>query len=186
MIFAGTALRSVVLYGDDADIPLCARRIVDDHHPVGLVNADAVNADTAGQHQSVVGVELAELAVTDGHIHHDAAAHGVIKIFPNEGQPRLPAHAARTLKGKIAMRSGAKIQAHALGTEQGLRFFLPDPVFLSGTAPVEDAGEVHIENDVREVGYQLPTGCFGEGVAVQHAHDLIEQCVIVLLVGCGK
>ena len=94
MIFAGTALRSVVLYGDDADIPLCARRIVDDHHPVGPVNADAVNADTAGQHQSVVGVEFAELTVTDGHIHHDASTHGVKKIFPNEGQPRLPAHAA--------------------------------------------------------------------------------------------
>lgn len=186
VIFAGTALRSVVLYGDDADIPLCARRIVDDHHPVGSVNADAVNTDTAGQHQAVVGIELAELAVTDGHIHHDAAAHGVIKIFPNEGQPRLPAHAARTLKGKIAMRAGAKIKAHALGTEQGLRFFLPDPVFLSGTAPVEDAGEVHIENDVREVSHQLPTGSSGEGIAVQHAHSLIEQCVIALLMGCGK
>ena len=186
MIFAGTALRSVILYGDDADIPLCARRIVNDHHPVGPVNADAVNADTAGQHQAVVGIELAELAVTDGHIHHDAAVHGVIKIFPNEGQPCLPAHAARTLKGKIAMRAGAKIKAHALGTEQGLRFFLPDPVFLSGTAPVEYAGEVHIENDVREVSHQLSTGSSGEGIAVQHAHDLIEQRVIILLVRHGK
>ena len=186
MIFAGTALRSVVLYGDDADIPLCARRIVDDHHPVGPVNADAVNADTAGQHQTVVGVELAELAVTDGHIHHDAAAHGIIKILPDEGQPCLSAHAARTLKGEVAMRAGAKIQAHALGAEQGLGLLLPDQVFLSGTAPVKDAGEVHIENNVREVGHQLPAGRSGEGAAVQHAHDLIEQCVIVLLVGCGK
>ena len=153
---------------------------------MGPVNADAVNADTAGQHQSVVDVELAELAVTDGHIHHNAAAHRVIKILSDEGQPRLSAHAARTLKGEISMRAGAKIKAHALGTEQGLGLLLPNQVFLPGTAPVEDAGEVHIENDVREVGYQLPTGCFGEGVAVQHAHDLIEQCVIVLLVGCGK
>ena len=84
------------------------------------------------------------------------------------------------------MRAGAKIKAHALGTEQGLRFFLPDPVFLSGTAPVEYAGEVHIENNIRKVGHQLPTGRSGEGVAVQHAHDLIEQCVIVLLVRCGR
>ena len=186
MIFAGTALRSVVLYGDDADIPLCARRIVDDHHPVGPVNADAVNADAAGQHQPIVGVELAELAVTEGHIHHDASAHGVIKIFPNEGQPRLPAHAARTLKGEVTMRPGAKVQAHALGTEQGLGLLLSDQVFLSGSAPVEDAGEVHIENDVREVSHQLPTGRSGEGIAAQHAHDLIEQCVIVLLMGRGK
>ena len=185
MIFAGTALRSVVLYGDDADIPLCARRIVDDHHTVGPVNTDAVNTDTAGQHQTVVGVELAELAVTDGHIHHNAAAHRVIKILSDEGQPRLPAHAARTLKGEVAMRAGAKIKAHALRTEQGLGLLLPDQMFLPVTAPVKDAGEVHIENDVREVGHQPPAGCSDEGIAVQHAHDLIEQCVIVLLVRCG-
>ena len=186
VIFAGAALRSVVLHRDH----LCGRgrsyRIVNDHHPVGAVNVDAVNADTAGQHQAVVSVEFTELAVTDGHIHHDAAAHRVIKILPDEGQPRLPAHAARTLKGKIAMRPGAKIKAHALGTEQSLGLLLSNQVFLSGTAPVKDAGEVHIENDVGEVRHQLPAGCSGEGIAVQHAHDLIEQCVIVLLVGCGK
>ena len=186
MIFAGTALRSVVLYGDDADIPLCARRIVDDHHPVGPVNADAVNADTAGQHQAVVGIELAELAVTDGHIHHDAAAHRIMTILPDEGQPRLPAHAARTLKGEVTMCPGAKVQADTFGTEQGPGLLLSNQVVLSGTAPVKDAGEVHIENDVREVRHQLPVGCSGEGIAVQHAHDLIEQCVIVLLVRCGK
>ena len=84
------------------------------------------------------------------------------------------------------MRVGAKIKAHALGTEQCLGLLLPDQVFLSGTAPVENAGEVHIENDVREVGHQLPAGYSGEGIAVQHAHDLIEQCVIVLLMGHGK
>ena len=94
VIFAGAVLRPVVLRCDH----LCgwgrSYRIVNDHHPMGPVNADAVNADTAGQHQSVVGVEFAELTVTDGHIHHDASTHGVKKIFPNEGQPRLPAHAA--------------------------------------------------------------------------------------------
>ena len=47
-------------------------------------------------------------------------------------------------------------------------------------------GEVHIENDVREVSHQLPTGSSGEGIAVQHAHDLIEQRVIILLVRHGK
>ena len=126
------------------------------------------------------------MAVTDGHIHHDAAAHGVIKILSDEGQPRLPAHAARTLKGEVTMCPGAKVQADTFGTEQGPGLLLPDQVFLSGTAPVEYAGEVHIENDVREVSHQLPNGSSGEGIAVQHAHDLIEQCVIVLLVRCGK
>ena len=84
------------------------------------------------------------------------------------------------------MRPGAEIQIHALWAEQGPGLLLPDQVFLSGAAPVEDAGEVHIENDVREIRHQLPTGCSGEGIAAQHAHDLIEQCVIVLLMRCGK
>ena len=43
-----------------------------------------------------------------------------------------------------------------------------------------------IENDVREVSHQLPTGSSGEDIAAQHAHSLIEQCVIVLLMGRGK
>ena len=64
VIFAGAVLCPVVLHRDH----LCGRgrsyRIVNDHHPVRLVDADTVDADTAGQHQSVVGVELAELAVT--------------------------------------------------------------------------------------------------------------------------
>ena len=84
------------------------------------------------------------------------------------------------------MCPGAKVQADTFGTEQGLGLLLSDQVFLSGTAPVKDAGEVHIENDIREIRHQLPTGCSGKGVAMQHAHDLIEQCVIVLLVRCGK
>ena len=84
------------------------------------------------------------------------------------------------------MCPGAKVQADTFGTEQDPGLLLPDQVFLSGAAPVEDAGEVHIENDVREIRHQLPTGCSGEGIAAQHAHSLIEQCVIVLLMGRGK
>ena len=84
------------------------------------------------------------------------------------------------------MCPGAKVQADTFGTEQGPGLLLPDQVFLSGTAPVENAGEVHIENDIRKVGHQLPFRCSGESIAVQYAHGLIEQCVIVLLVGRGK
>ena len=174
VIFAGAVLRAVVLHRDHLCGRGCSYRIVNDHYPVGPINADAVNADTAGQHQSVVGIEFTKLTVTDGHIHHDAAAHGIIKILPDEGEPCLSAHAARTLKGEVSMRAGAKIKAHALGTEQGLGLLLSDQVFLPGTAPVKDAGEIHIENDVREVGHQLPTGSSSESIAVQHAHDLIE------------
>jgi len=84
------------------------------------------------------------------------------------------------------MRPGAEIQIHALWAEQGLGLLLPDQVFLSGAAPVEYAGEVHIENDVREIRHQLPFRCSGESIAVQYAHGLIEQCVIILLVRHGK
>ena len=83
------------------------------------------------------------------------------------------------------MCPGAKVQADTFGTEQGLGLLLPDQVFLSGAAPVEDAGEVHIENDIRKVGHQMPFRCSDESIAVQYAHGLIEQCVIVLLIGRG-
>ena len=50
VIFAGAILRPVILHRDH----LCGRgrsyRIVNDHHPVGAVDVDAVNADAAGQH----------------------------------------------------------------------------------------------------------------------------------------
>ena len=61
VIFAGAVLCPVVLHRDH----LCGRgrsyRIVNDHHPVRLVDADIVDAHAAGQHQPVVGVELTEL-----------------------------------------------------------------------------------------------------------------------------
>ena len=148
LVLAGGILCAVVLHSDDADIAGGARWIVDDHHPVRAVNADAVDAHTAGQHQAVVGIELAELTFADGHIHHDAAAHCVVDIRAEEGQPRLTAHAAGALEGQIAMRPGAKVQTYALGAEQRLGLFLPDEVFLLRPAPVKDAGEVHVEDDI--------------------------------------
>ena len=183
MIFAGGVLRAVILDGDDADIAGGACRIVDDHHPVWAVNADAVDAHAAGQHQSVVGVELAELAFADGHIHHDAAAHCVIDICAEEGQPRLTAHTAGALKGQISVRPGAEVQTYTLGTEQRLGLFLPDEVFLLRSPPVKDAGEVHVKDDVGKISHQ-PIGCrTGKGIAVQDAHDLIEQRVVLLFMG---
>ncbi len=73
--------------------------------PIG--QPDTVDARTAREHQSKAGVELAELAATDHHAKHDALLRRTIDVLTDEGQPRLPAHAARALERKVAMLARA-------------------------------------------------------------------------------
>ena len=96
-------LGAIILHGDDGDEMLRAGGVVHYDDPVGTVNVHAVNACAAGQHQTVVGVQLGELALVDVHAQHDAPAHRVIEACPDEGQPRLTAHATGALKGNIAV-----------------------------------------------------------------------------------
>ena len=105
---------------------------------MGLVDVDLVQSCAAGKHQSVVDIELAELTVTDGHIHLDAAAHLVVHILPEKGQLALAAHAARTLKGEIAVHPPSQIQAHALGAEHIPGLLLADLLAGQCAAAVED------------------------------------------------
>ena len=48
VVFTGAVLCPVVRHRDHLCGRGCSYRIVDDHHPVGPINADAVNANTAG------------------------------------------------------------------------------------------------------------------------------------------
>ena len=174
-------LRAVVLHGDDGNKTLRACQVVHDDDPVGTVDIYAVDANAAGQHQTVVDVELGELAIADGHVHHDPAAHRLIEVGPNEGQLPLPAHAAGALKCQIAVLTGSKVQPHAVGPEHILRLPLALQMFRRGV-PVKDTVEVHVEDHVGQVGDGRSVVRLGEAVAAQDAHGLEEQRVAVLLV----
>ena len=183
VIFPSGVLGAVVLHSDDGNQVLGAGAVLHDNDPVGTVNVHAVDARAAGQHQAVIGVQLGELALVNVHAQHDAAAHRVMEVCADEGQPRLTAHAAGALESHITAGAGTEVQSHALGTEHGPGFLLAYPLFFAGGAAVKDTVEVHVEDGVGQVGDELPIAGFGVTVTTQDAHGLEEQGIAVLLVG---
>ena len=148
VILPGAVLGAVVFHRDDRDIPGHHHRVIHYDDTVGFVDADPVQPGAAGKHQAVVGIEFAELTVTDGHVHLDAAAHLVVHILPEKGQLALAAHAARTLEGEIAVHPRSQIQLHALGAEHIPGLLLADLLAGQCAAAVEYPGEVHIKNHI--------------------------------------
>ena len=154
-------------------------RIVHNDYPVFLFNLDSVHADAAGEHQAIVGIELAELAFPDLHIQHDAAAHGPIEFLPDEGQPGVTAHAVGTGKGIIHILPGAEVQRHAVGAKHVLRLLLP----LHGlprVPPVKDAGEIHVKHRLGKRVADLSFLCLGRGSSIHGAEQLMEERVVLL------
>ena len=72
---------AIILHGDNRNILSCYDRIVNDDDTVRLININPIQPGSAGKHQTIVCVELAELTISDGHIHLDASAHLVIHIL---------------------------------------------------------------------------------------------------------
>ena len=148
VILPGAVLGAVVFHRDDRDAPGHHHRVVHHDDTVGLVDVDPVQPCAAGKHQAVVGIELAELTVADGHVHLDAAAHLVVHILPEKGQLALAAHAARALEGEIAVHPRSQIQAHPLRAEHIPGLFLTDLLAGQCAAAVKDPGEVHVKNHI--------------------------------------
>ena len=186
VILPGAVLSAVILHGNDRNISGRHHRIVHHDDAVGFVNADPVQPRAAGEHQAVVGVELAELTVADGHIHLDAAAHLLVDILPEKREFTLSAHAARALEGQIAARPSTQVQTHALRTKHVPGLLLADLLAGQRTAAVKDPGEIHVEDHIRQADNKPVVIRLGKIVSLQNAHDLEEQCVAVLLVQGGK
>ena len=151
VILPCTVLGAVVLHSNNLHRGNGARQIVDDNDPVGTVDVHAVDTHAAGQHQSVVGVELGELAFADGHVHHDPTAHQLIEVAPDERQLPLPAHAAGALKSDVTMRTGAEVQPHTIGAKHIFRLPLSLQM-LWRSVSVKDAVEVYVEDHVGQAG----------------------------------
>ena len=177
-------LTAIIGDGDDIHVVFFDLRIIYHDHTVGRIDADTIHTHTAGEHQTVVGVELTELAGADLHIQHDALTHTLIEVCSDKRQPSVAAHAAGAFKGTIEVRTAAEVQGHAFRSEHGLRFLLT--LQLPRTAStVEDTLEVHIENYICQIGNGLFIVRLLIRVSVQLTHGLEKQCVAVLLMGCG-
>ena len=155
--------------------------IVYDDDPVIFINADTVHPGSAGEHETVVGVEFAELASVQFHVQHDPLAHGFIQIRPDEGEPGLAAHAGGAFKSHIAVWAAAEVQSDPLGAEHVSGLLPAGLLRLSSSTPVKDPGEVHVEQHIGESRYLL-LATLPPAHPVELVHQLVEHGATVLLV----
>ena len=159
-------------------------RIVHNDDPVGFCQIHRVHPCPAGEHQTIVGIELGELTAAHLQVQHDPAPDRFTEIRPKKRQPCLPAHIAGAFKGQIGAGTGTEIQSDPLRTEHGLSFLLPlQPAH--GAAGFKDAGKVHVEDDVGKLGDHRVVCGQSRLAAVEDREDLIEQRVVLLGLGSG-
>ena len=167
--------------GDDRGSLHSLGWIVYDDDPVIFVNADAVYPGSAGEHETIVGVEFTELASAQFHIQHDPLAHGLVQFRPDEGETGLTAHAGGAFKSHIAVWAAAEVQSDPLGAEHVSGLFPAGLLRLSGSTPVKDPGEVHIEQHIGEGRYLL-LATLPPAFPVELVHQLMEHSAAILLV----
>ena len=146
-----------------------------------FVNADAVHPGSAGEHETVVGVEFTELAASQFHIQHDTLVYRFIQILPDKGETGLAAHAGGALKGHIAVWAAAEVQGDPLGAEHVSGLLPAGLLRPSGSTPVKDPGEVHIEQHIGE-GSDLFLSTLPPALSMKLVHQLVEHGAAVLLV----
>ena len=155
--------------------------IVYDDDPVIFVNADAVYPGSTGEHETIVGIEFAELATSQFHIQHDPLAYGFIQIRPDKGETGLTAHAGGAFKSHIAVWAAAEVQSDPLGTEHVSGLLPAGLLRPSGSTPVKDPGKVHIEQHIgKRCDFLIAT--LPPALPVELVHQLMEHGAAVLLV----
>lgn len=137
--------------GDERHVPHTGFFIVDHDHPIGLINFNPILPCSAGEHQSIIGVQFAQLARTNLHIQHDPPAQRLVNVLSHERDLRLAAHAVGALESQIPTGSSAKIQHDALWPEHTLCFLLSNGMTVLRGIPAEDIAEIYVANHVRQV-----------------------------------
>lgn len=70
--------------GDDRHIMDSHLGVIDHNHPVGVIAFNTIDSGSARGHESIVGIQLAQLARPNFHIQHDPLAQRLVKVFPDE------------------------------------------------------------------------------------------------------
>ena len=123
-ISADCFLRTVVIHGDGLYLRDDGFGIVHHDDPPLVQKAAAVNPSSPGEEQTIVGIELAELAMADGHIQHHSFAKLPVHILPDEAELGIAAHAGGAFKGDIPGRLPVDHQRDSLRVEHQLRLLL--------------------------------------------------------------
>ena len=141
-----------IFHGNDIRIRIDSRRIVDDNDRVLLPQYIRFYACSARKQQTVIGVELGQLANAKCHADRHPVGKLLIYICADERKHSAAAHTARAFKGEVACVSLTEVQCNPLRGKHGLGLFLHESRFRVIRIPIKYSFEVKIEYYIRKIG----------------------------------
>ena len=147
-ISSDSCVASVVLHGNGFDLRDDASRIIDNDDPPIIQEPFAVNPSAAGKEQTVIGVELTQLALPNGHAEHHAFFQLFVNISPDEAEFGITAHTGRTLEGHIGVQVALQTKLDSLRAEHPFCFSL-ELRHLTHRLSIKDAGKINVDKHLR-------------------------------------
>ena len=182
-ILADRLVAAVILDGDDGNPVHDTVRIIYDDDVIRVhVKKPLIDRPAAGEHESVVGVELGELAAANLHAQGHALPHGIIEIGADEGELVIPAHAGRTLEGHEPDGTPVEDKLDPLWAKEKLSHLL-QLLHLSDRPPVEDPGEVEIDQKALQLFLVREPGLARD---ICQRQKLVEHGAIILQCLCDR
>ena len=179
-VVANIADTCPIFHGNDIHIRIDSRRIVDDNDGILVPQHIRFNACSARKQQTVIGVELGQLANAKCHADRHPAGKLLIYIRTDKRKHSVAAHAARAFKGEIAHRTVTEVQCDPLGAKHGLGLFLHDRRFRVIRIPIKYSFEVKVEYYIRKIGDQRVRGGLFVFLPTEDAHSLKENGIVLL------
>ena len=180
LVVANIADTCPILHGDDIHIRIDSRRIVDDNDRILVPQHIRFYACSARKQQTVIGVELGQLANAKCHADRHPAGKLLIYIRANKRKHSAAAHAARAFKGEIACVSLTEVQCNPLRGKHGFGLFLHERRFRVIRIPIKYSFEVKVEYYIRKIGDQRVRGGLSVLLPTEDAHSLKENGVVLL------
>ena len=180
LVVANIADTCPILHGDDIHIRIDSRRIVDDNDRILVPQHIRFYACSARKQQTVIGVELGQLANAKCHADRHPAGKLLIYIRANKRKHSAAAHAARAFKGEIACVSLTEVQCNPLRGKHGFGLFLHERRFRVIRIPIKYSFEVKVEYYIRKIGDQRVRGGLSVLLPTEDAHSLKENGIVFL------
>ena len=179
-VVANIAEACPILHGNDIHIRIDSRRVIDDNDGILLPQHIRFYACSARKQQTVIGVELGQLANAKRHADRHPAGKLLIYICTGKRKHSAAAHAARAFKGEIAHRTVTEVQCDPLGTKHELGLFLHQSHLRVPGIPIKYSFEVKVEYYIRKIGDQRVRGGLFVFLPAEDAHSLKENGIVFL------
>ena len=144
LVVANIADACLIFHGNDIHIRIDSRRVIDDNDRILVPQHIRFNACSARKQQTVIGVELGQLANAKCHADCHPAGKLLIYICADKRKHRAAAHTARAFKGEIACVSLTEVQCNPLRGKHGFGLFLHERRFRVIRITIKYSFEVKI------------------------------------------